>query len=697
MKPKYFSILGAAAMASAFVPLAIPPAAHAVSTDVQPKQEDVEILTRGPVHEAFAEVVTSKPEPGYIVSKAPPPAIEELPPDKQLEGDNVTWISGYWAWDDDTNDFLWVSGVWRNIPPGRQWVPGYWNDLGDGRWQWTAGYWANTEQSEVEYVGEAPPASVDAGPNVEAPDDNSTWVPGNWRYVETRYVWAPGYWTPLRPDWTWVPSSWNWTPSGYCYNDGYWDYAIANRGVLFAPAYFHRPLWTDPGYYYTPSVVVGLGVFDNHCWIRPNFCHYYFGDYYGPHYSDLGFFVSFNWHHRHGCYDPIFAYNNWYHRGNPGWFNGVRDRYAFFRDNADARPFRTWAAMRDFRNDRFSDDARARSRLFASSLNGYANNPVRGERFRQLNQERRDQLVAQRQQVRDFAQQRRQLETARVGGANANVRERLAVSRERLNRSPVAGRQLNQIARNQAPPQRPLAARGAGRVRPDAVAQTGANRATQQLNNPRFGQARNALADRIPGARTNRLTPQIGRNAAGAAARNPDATPQRNRQQAAPQRQGQSVQPTPQRNRQQFTPQSRQQFQPRQSVQPQQQRRPQATPQPRQQIQRQQTAPRQMMPTPQRSRPQQVAPQRQQIQRQQIQRQQVRPTPQRVAPQRQQQARPQARQSFQRPQMQTQRSRPSVQQSRPQVRSQPRQVSPQRSTTQRSSTQRQSGKTRNNR
>ncbi len=692
MKLKYFSILGALAMGSAVVPLAIPPVAHAVSTDVQPKDEDVQILTRGPVHEAFAAVVTGRPEPGLIVTKAPPPAIEELPPEKQLEGDNVTWISGYWAWDDDMNDFLWVSGVWRNIPPGREWVPGYWNDLGDSRWQWTAGYWGGEDRTEVEYVGEAPPESLDAGPNIDPPDDNSNWVPGNWRYAETRYVWSPGYWAAPRPDWTWVPSCWAWTPHGYCYNDGYWDYAIGSRGVLFAPAYFHRPLWSDPGYYYTPSVVVGLGVFDNHCWVRPGWGHYYYGDYYGAHYSDLGFVVSFNWHGRRGCYDPLWAYNSWYHRHDGGWGNRVRDRYAFFRDNADARPPRTWAAMRDLRNDRFSNDERARGRFFASSLNGYAANPVRGERFRDLNRASRDQLVAQRQQVRDFAQQRRQLETARVArpdGANATARTgRIAALNERLSRSPVVGRQINQIAQNQGPPRRPVAAGGAGRVRPDAVVNPSINRSPARPNNAAIAQNRNAMANRIPGVQGNRAVPQIGGNAARPGVQSQNAT-----------------QP---RSRQQLTPQLRQQIQPRQSVQPQQQRRPQANPQQRQQIQRQQSAPRQMMPTPQRSRPQQVAPQRQQIQRQQA----ARPASQRVAPQRQQ---IQRQQSFQRPQaqvqrsrpqvqvqrsrpaMQVQRSRPSVQQSRPQVSSQPRQVSPQRSTTQRSSssTQRSSGKTRN--
>src|ERR1041384_7336476 len=79
-------------------------------------QEGVQVLTRGPVHEAFAETVTFDPQPGIVVPKTPPAAIEERPPDERPEGANVVWIPGYWAWDDERGDFIWISGVWRNLP-----------------------------------------------------------------------------------------------------------------------------------------------------------------------------------------------------------------------------------------------------------------------------------------------------------------------------------------------------------------------------------------------------------------------------------------------------------------------------------------------------------------------------------------------------------------------------------------------------
>ena len=181
----------------------------------QPGQADVEegvqVLTRGPVHEAFAETVTFDPEQGIVVPTTPPDAIEELPPDQKPEGANVAWIPGYWGWDDEGSDFLWVSGIWRALPPGRQWVPGYWGKSGKG-YQWTSGYWADANTSEVEYLPE-PPETAEAGPNIAAPSADSTWLPGSWIWHENRYVWRPGFWAAGQPNWVWVPDHYMWAPA----------------------------------------------------------------------------------------------------------------------------------------------------------------------------------------------------------------------------------------------------------------------------------------------------------------------------------------------------------------------------------------------------------------------------------------------------------------------------------------------------
>ncbi|HLZ08844.1 MAG TPA: hypothetical protein VKT80_09675, partial [Chloroflexota bacterium] len=105
-----------------------------------PAQPGVEVLARGPVHEAFALPTSLQPEPGMVAPKAPPELIDEVSPDQKPEGDNVQWISGYWSWDEDRTDYVWVSGFWRVPPPGRRWLAGHWQPIDKG-WQWVAGFW----------------------------------------------------------------------------------------------------------------------------------------------------------------------------------------------------------------------------------------------------------------------------------------------------------------------------------------------------------------------------------------------------------------------------------------------------------------------------------------------------------------------------------------------------------------------------
>src|SRR5436853_312690 len=91
--------------------------------------DGAEVVAKGPVHEAFATTAEPNAAPNPVVAKQPPDPIEELPPDQKPEGDNVQWIPGYWHWDDESSQFMWISGFWREPPPGRVWVPGSWREV----------------------------------------------------------------------------------------------------------------------------------------------------------------------------------------------------------------------------------------------------------------------------------------------------------------------------------------------------------------------------------------------------------------------------------------------------------------------------------------------------------------------------------------------------------------------------------------
>lgn len=312
---------------------------HAGYHDEPASPDGVEVQTRGPVHEAYAEPVTSQPQATPVVAKQPPDPIDEVPAEQKPEGQDVQWIPGYWAFDEDRDDFLWVSGFWRVPPPDRRWLPGHWNQV-EGGWQWVPGLWALNNQQETAYLP-PPPETVDAGPQVPAPDNDSVYVPGNWVYRDTRYVWRPGFWNVYRPGWVWVPAHYVWTPGGYLFVEGYWDYPLRDRGLLFAPALIDYRARTRPSWFYRPSFVVYDDCLFGALFVRPSYGHYYFGDYFDARYRGLGFTAWVDFRIGRSGYDPLFSYYRWNFRSDRHWEGGLRDLYtARFQGNA-ARPPRT--------------------------------------------------------------------------------------------------------------------------------------------------------------------------------------------------------------------------------------------------------------------------------------------------------------------------------------------------------------------
>ena len=297
---------------------------------VVPKKDDgITVLARGPIHEAFAQASETKPEPGLLVPKKPPIPVPEVPPDQKPKGENVQWVPGYWAWDLERKDFIWVSGIWRVAPPGRKWEAGHWHQTQDG-WQWVSGFWAPGQPTPLRYLPE-PPNSLDNGPSSPKPDEDSSYVPGAWVPRANGYAWRPGFWNNNYSEWIWNPDSYSWTPGGYLYNPGYWDYNLENRGLLFAPVYFNQPYWNTPGWSYTPSYCVGFpGLFGSLFFGPNNWC--YFGNFYSPFFRTWGFrpwaFGGFG--------NGLWNHYAWRNRFNPGWVNAQRS-LAVARFNGRAR------------------------------------------------------------------------------------------------------------------------------------------------------------------------------------------------------------------------------------------------------------------------------------------------------------------------------------------------------------------------
>ena len=408
-------------------------AAQRGRTDVE---EEVQVLTRGPVHEAFAETVTFDPEPGIVVPKAPPAAIEELPPEQKPEGANVTWIPGYWGWDDERSDFLWVSGVWRALPPGRQWVPGYWGNSGQA-FQWTSGYWADAKMSDVEYLPE-PPETVEAGPNIAAPSADSSWLPGCWVWRQNRYAWRPGFWATVQPNWVWIPDHYMWAPRGYVFVDGYWDRPIDRRGVLFAPVQFNASVYSRPGFSYSPTTVIDLSAFTNHLFLRPRYQHYYFGDYYAANYQSAGFFPWFSFQSSHQGYDPIYAHRRWQYRQDRGWEQRQQADFQDRRDHENLRPPHTLAAQGLLN----ASEATSRAGLprVASLLDDLRRSQDSPLRFQPLDTAERQRLGRRGQEVQKLREERRKLETDAVDRPKEKRSKEFVPIRVKLPGSPIVAR-----------------------------------------------------------------------------------------------------------------------------------------------------------------------------------------------------------------------------------------------------------------
>lgn len=241
-------------------------------------------------HEAWV-VKHTDPTLQVTAAQRPPVSKLEIPPSQPDE--RMIWISGYWEWIPDQDDFVWVCGIWRLPPSDRTWSPGYWQNV-QSEWKWGKGVWMPKDISSWVYSEDPPPQPKDEKPGA-APDGSSFWVSGHWGYAAPdgwfaklfnragEFKWVAGLWQKQNPSRTFEAAQWVWRPEGYLFVPEYWDWALDKRAVVseckrdpLASSYFDidstiaQWVQTEPFPSYPAAGGYYAGYYD-----------YYYGNYYG--------------------------------------------------------------------------------------------------------------------------------------------------------------------------------------------------------------------------------------------------------------------------------------------------------------------------------------------------------------------------------------------------------------------------------
>ena len=399
-----------------------------------------EVLTGGPVHEAFAKPVSMDPQAPVLVLQQPPENLQEVPPAERPAGANIVWVPGYWAWDADRTDFVWVSGCWRNAPPNTYWVPGYWLQAGNG-WEWIGGFWkliSAQPQQEIEYLP-APPAPIEVEAPGAAPQPDQVWVPGCWYWEGGQYVPRHGYWITQQAGWVWVPSHSVWTPRGYIFAQGHWDHDLDDRGVLFCPAFFPRDLRARAGLVFSPGVCIDLGMLRLNLFVYPQYRHYYFGDYYDDVYVRAGILPWFKCQTVHTWYDPLFVYDRWhFQKTDPHWAANLARGFDSRRSHRDLRPARTYQALQAQMNR--LPAKRRPERPLVATVQTYAASESTPLKFERITATERQEIAVKAADVHNLRDQRHQWEAPSARPAPVAVARTNPKPGSRME-SPKAGEQ----------------------------------------------------------------------------------------------------------------------------------------------------------------------------------------------------------------------------------------------------------------
>lgn len=254
-----------------------------IAADVDAARAEV---LEGPAHEAFITPASN----GLVVKTVkaePPKPIKEIIPEQT--DPQAEWVPGYWSWSSERGDFIWVSGMWRRPPPERHWIPGYWQEFEEG-YGYIRGFWSKESPDSIQYISQVPPAPIEEK-LTQPPGESYFWTRGHWGYNsrEERYSWYSGRWEKQDPSWMLVPAHYVWRPEGFVFVSAYWDWALKERGDVYAALWI--PTSIRIGFEHQPTKVLepALIIRDLYAY-NPDYTYFFFWHYtFHP-----DFWISFN-------------------------------------------------------------------------------------------------------------------------------------------------------------------------------------------------------------------------------------------------------------------------------------------------------------------------------------------------------------------------------------------------------------------
>jgi hypothetical protein len=167
---------------------------------------------------------------------------------------------------------------------------------------------------------------------------------------------------------------------------GYWDYLPDQRGVMFAPLYYPRPIYRHYGYFYRPHIILDTNVVFLSLFVRRGSHHYYFGDYHHHRYEKRGFRPWYSRQANRYGHDPFYrTYRQHRMRDDRHWENNYRRQSEYRRSHKDARPSQRFKETREHQVKQPQPSAnRQIGKIFGDALD----NRTQAEQMKQLKPDR---------------------------------------------------------------------------------------------------------------------------------------------------------------------------------------------------------------------------------------------------------------------------------------------------------------------